>query len=253
MSDAITVRDVAPGPGEYLCVATRAWWTGFLSAPGHRLACIFEQLLTEWVPHDPADDWLWDRRMTGERRWLVGNDDEARALGIDASPRWPTGRWQAAHGDWFGAREASWGFPTPEFLAELPTEPDALLRRLEGAGPGVRGVSKRVAALLRTGRVPAELRAALYAVLDRAPGLAVEAGRNVDGVEGIAFVVEDAGRRTELIVDPDGGAFIGERETVLDVPETGLPPGTVTSETAVRSGISHALGEMPARLSPGGA
>ena len=256
---AIEAWDAPRRPGDYLCVATRAWWTAFMGRPDGegRFAYIAEQLLTEWIPQDPADDWLWDRRMTGEHRWLVGREDEAHALGIDTTPRWPTGRWQAAYGDYFAVRagrpprrrEGSWGLPTAEFFAELPTQPDALLARLPA--PAHRAGSATTARLtyarhmLRTGRVPATVREAIYWPLPRTPGVVVETGQNADHETGVAFVLEDAARRAEMIVNPDGGQFIGERDTVKGVPDTGVPPGTVTSMTSVRVGVAPALGEPP--------
>jgi hypothetical protein len=255
----IEVWDTPRDPGDFLHVATRAWWTAFIGRPEGegRLAYIAEQLLTEWIPQDPAEDWLWDRQMTGERRWLVGSEGEAQASGIDTTPRWPTGRWQAAYGDYFAVRagrpprqrEGSWGLPTAEFFAELPTEPDALLARLESTNPpsrvGYNGPLTNARAMLRTGRVPAALREVTFAALQRLPGVVIETGRNADHGTGVAFVLEDAARRTEMIVNPDGGQFIGERETVKGVQDIGLPPGTVTSTTSVRVGVAPALGEPP--------
>ncbi|MEQ3551046.1 hypothetical protein WIS52_11240 [Pseudonocardia nematodicida] len=248
---AIDVRDDAPvGAGEYRHVTTRAWWSAHMSTPdGKPFVCLYEQLLTEWVPTDPSDDWMWDRRTTGRHEWLAGDEERARAQGLDTGPRWPTGRWRAAYGDYFAAgsgrparpRDASWDLPAPEFLAELPREPDLLRDRLL-ADTGPRHPLATARTLLASGQVPADLRGSLYAVLRTLPGIVVAAAGNADGEPGVAFVADDGPRRQEVVVDPDGGGYLGERQTML-VADFGLAEGAVVSATAVTVGVAPGIGE----------
>jgi hypothetical protein len=72
----IDFHDEPVPPDGYRRLRTRAWWAGFHGLgpeAGGPYTVLVEQVLTEWVPTDPARDWLWDRRFTGEQRWLAGS------------------------------------------------------------------------------------------------------------------------------------------------------------------------------------
>lgn len=257
----IEVRDEHLGPGQHRWVQTRAWWTAFHGLGpelGGPYTVMAEQLLTEWIPADPAQEWLWDRRLTGAQQWLAGSEDDARGHGIDLSPPWPTGQWQAPFGDYFAGesgrpprpREPSWQHPTSEFLAGLPRDPQGLRERLEADSPpprtGYCGPLTYACDVLATGRVPAAVRAALYAALRLVPGVGVTSGQDAVGRAGVAFVHHDEARRAEVIVDPDGGQFLGERDTLNQaLPEHGLPAGTTIAATSVRVAVASALGAAP--------
>ena len=69
--------DQPVGSSQYRYVETHAWWTGF---SGYQ---VFqdENLIRTWVPADPADptkDWMLDRRPTGNRVWIIGDEQQAR-------------------------------------------------------------------------------------------------------------------------------------------------------------------------------
>jgi len=71
-------------------------------------------------------------------RWLSGSERDARDEGFD--PRYAAciGRFLAPHGGFYaeqhgrrpGRRPQGWHNPTPTFLADLPTDPEALRERL---------------------------------------------------------------------------------------------------------------------------
>jgi RNA polymerase sigma-70 factor (ECF subfamily) len=128
----------------------------------------------------------------------------------------------------------SWQTGTPAFLAGLPRDTGALRARLyadtAGQGPSADGEAfTSVADLLRSGLVPADLRAALYRVLATVPGVEItSATASVDGVRGVGLGrLEDGnGLRQEIVVDPGTGDLVGERTVAVRAID-GLAAGTV--------------------------
>src|SRR5262249_13579561 len=155
--------------------------------------------LETWVPANEKDVWLWRRDVTGARKWISGTEAQAKADGIDIDqPGWPEGEWRARCGDWFAADEgrapctepASWGLPDAEFMAALPRDPDKLYDRMR-EDPAGKGQDKdlemlvNAADILRTGLVPADLRAAIYRALAKVPAMQItERVANLDGQKG---------------------------------------------------------------------
>ena len=69
---------------------------------------------------------------------------------------------------------------------------------------------------LRSGVLPADVRSALYRALALLPALVVtERSTNLDGRVGVSYGIVDKelGSRQDIIVDPETGEFIGERES----------------------------------------
>ncbi len=242
------------GPGEYRYIATHAWWMSM----NDRYSYLAENLLETWVPADEKQEWLWRRDVTGARKWVVGTEAQARKDGFPFEGGWPEGEWRAPCGDWFAADEGrapcttpgSWQDPDAAFLASLPRDPGALYDRLradtEGRGkdPDLEMVVY-VADVLRTGLVPADLRAALYRALAKVPDLEItEKVANLDGVKGTAYGISAEGERHDIIVDPATGQFIGERQ----VAEDGfgdIPAGTVMEYTSVTTAVVPEMGLRP--------
>src|SRR5690349_12370578 len=205
-----------------------------------------EQWVRQWIPARP------------EREWLTGSAQEADAEGFDLADAVPTGRYRAAHGDFYAAlddlaprrRPGTWHQPTAEFLARLPRDPQALLARLCADGPEGRTAAQpfaRAVGALRSGLVPADLRAALYAALVALPAVSVEGNAtDLDGNARMALVHDDGPTRTELLVDPDDGSFAGECDTLRTASRLGLAVGTVVLCTTVVSRVVDTLGGLPA-------
>ncbi|WP_433664117.1 hypothetical protein ACQPW1_19500 [Nocardia sp. CA-128927] len=150
------------------------------------------------------------------------------------------GEWRAACGSWsyMGVNvdkpacrpiEGEWHRPTPDFLAALPRDPDALLAKLkEGPSPDAK-ISPELDAFgdaqefLSTGRVPKDLRAVLHQALLRMPGIKVEENvPNLDGRKGTALGFVDGTRYlpqgtelNEIIIDPVSEQIIGTRNTMV--------------------------------------
>lgn len=98
---------------------------------------------------------------------------------------------------------------------------------------------------LRTGRVPADLRAALYRALLLLPGVEIGEADDQDGTRRICLAVDDGVRRNEIFISSADGQFAGERATLTrDV--RGLAAGTVTTDTVVSVALVGALGQLPA-------
>ncbi|WP_160669330.1 hypothetical protein [Pseudarthrobacter sp. ATCC 49987] len=96
-----------------------------------------------------------------------------------------------------------------------------------------------ITAALRTGVIPADLRAAFYKAAAFIPGVTVvDKQATIDGRTGIAIGIPspDGGSRQETIIDPTTGLMIGERNVLLkDYP--GFPAGTVMTWTSVRTSV----------------
>ncbi|CAL9539845.1 hypothetical protein SUDANB95_04174 [Actinosynnema sp. ALI-1.44] len=240
-------------PGGYRYVATRAWWMA-TSGEFSRLA---ENLLETWAPADEKAEWLLRRDVTGNQQWVVGTAERAKAAGIDAEGGWPEGEWRARCGGFFAepgkecAERGSWQHPTAEWQASLPTDPDALFKRLGDDAPdNDRGDAELLvyaADALRSGLVRSDVRANIYKALAKLPGLQVtEQQANLGGRLGTALGIDDGDLRQDIIIDPETGQFIGERQvTTSDMDQ--FKAGTVLSFTAVETGVVERMGDKPAR------
>lgn len=235
----MTVTDPVVGPGEYRYVETHSWYSAEgESAPGVPYAYLGEEVSQVWVPAEVDQEWTQVRTSTGNVQWITG---DRPAVPVDP-PSSETLR--APRGAFYGPVEGGWQTPDPAFLASLPRDPAALYRRLSADAPdNGRGDAEKLvyaADALRTGWLPADVRAALYRALARLPGLTItDETANLDGRRGIALGVKDpVGSIDEIIIDPGTGAFIGERETD--------PDGVVRGYTAVTLGVATTAGVMPA-------
>jgi hypothetical protein len=254
-ADRVAAVDEPLGPGEYRYIATHAWWMATMDEYSY----LAENVLETWVPADRTQEWLLRRDVTGARMWVSGTEEEARADGLPIDePSWPEGEWRAPCGDFYAAEagdepcrgEGGWQRPTPEFLAAIPTDTERLYDRLRRDTAG-RGSDENlemvvyVADALRTGLVPAELRAAMYRVLAKVPGIQItEQVANLDGRRGTAYGISAGGHRHDIIVDPASGQFIGERQ-IAEEGRDDLPDGTVTSSTSVTMSVVPAMGARP--------
>jgi hypothetical protein len=255
-ADKVNSVDEPLGPGQYRYIATHAWWMSSMD----KYSYLAENLLETWVPADEKQDWLWRRDVTGARKWVSGTEAKAKAAGWTSvdEPGWPEGEWRAPCGDWFATDEGkkpcatpgTWQTPNAEFMASLPRDPDQLYDRLRKDTAG-RGNDENmemlvyVADMLRSGLVPADLRAALYRTLAKVPGLEItEQVANLDGQKGTSYGISADGQRHDVIIDPATGQFIGERQVVEEGYEY-VPAGTVTEYTSVTTAVVSGMGARP--------
>jgi hypothetical protein len=245
---------------QYVYVETHAWWMGTYGLHTH----LSEHLHRQWVPARSDREWLLVRELTGARQWLAGSEEDAAADGFDPAEIAPVGRFVARHGLFdlgrhteteldeppcapAPPRRGTWQTPNSTFFAELPRDPGELRARLVVDNPGSWfGPFAAAVNALRTCLVPAPLRQSLYEALLGLPDVSVV--ENVPDLDErkCTALAHDAGRtRTELLIDPDGGQFAGERDTLRTDSRTGLPIGTVISDTAVVTGVVDVLGAPP--------
>jgi hypothetical protein len=265
---AAVTADEPVRPGQYLLVATDAWWMATVHLLGRpdRYRYLEEIIIREWIPPNLADDWFMERENTGGRIWIEGSEEQAARAEVEITGPWPTGRWRAPYGDFFAASagqppgppaEPRWEKPTPEFLAALPRDPAPLLDRLQANGPpdspGCRRAFRHTADLLRSGLIAAELRVALYEALLTLPGIElVEPGPALapgagagpwpePGPHAVSLRLDDGPRRDEILIDGDHGYFAGQRGIITqDV--AGLRSGTVTESTTVTTTVVDSVG-----------
>lgn len=259
-ADRVGASDPPVGPGQYRYVGTRAWWMGMGAPNGKMLAVLEENLIEQWAPAEFDQEWMQRRQTTGNRKLLLGTEEELKASGMLDGRGHVEGEKRARCGDFYAAdegrepctREGAWQVPTPAFLASLPKDPRQLYDRLRadtaGRGPGPdEEMLVYVADVLRSGTVPADVRANLYRVLAMVPSIEItDRAANLDGKVGVAFGIGDEEDRKEIIIDVATGQFIGERETAGDDID-GIEPGTVISFTSVETAVVDKIGVAPAK------
>lgn len=194
----------------------------------------------------------------GQRQWLQGSEADLPALGVDPDDRQLDVR-RARCGDFHPEEdlepcewEGGWQNPTPEFVADLPSDPRELYDELlevaeeDGEDPSMT-VLDFVDDAIQRGLLPAGLRANLYRALAFVPELQIsDRGVNLDGRVGIGLGVDRGGWRQELIIDQETGQYLGGRLiTARDFPDA--PAGTVMSYTSLSTAVVDRIGAEPGR------
>ena len=143
-------------------------------------------------------------------------------------------------------------------LLRLPTNVNALWQLLyREARPGSAAWKRHemfteIGDLLREDPIPAKVRAALYLVAARIPGIQVLGlTRDAIGRPALAVALNDTlyGERSELLFDPKTSALVGERSVVVKPPPAyHVKPGTVhEGATYITAGIVERIGQVPSR------
>jgi hypothetical protein len=240
-------------PGEYWYV--KSIWT----VPGVQVA----------MPSGRGEDTIAGALSTYERQAWIGLDRPGRVESHVVGPI--TFLSAAARRQWIRAgrpRELpgyNGSLPVNAFiepyqkLLRLPTNVDALWQLLyREAGQQSSAAWKRhemfteIGDLLREDPIPAKVRAALYRVAARIPGIQV-LGLTHDGIgrPALAIALNDTldGMRSELLFDPKTSRLLGERSVVVKPPPSyHVKPGTVhEGATYVTSGIVERIGQVPGR------
>lgn len=233
-STTITTSDPAVGAGQYLEVATHSA-VAIAGGAGTFLASQDGQL---YVPADTGSTWVWVREPEAVVKTFGAASEQAAADTTRAKGEYV----RADGGDFYGGAPAV----SPTELKDLPRDPAALLRHIYTVTNG-QGRSRDGEALvwiadtLRSGIVPADLRAALYKAAAGIPGVKITAQQaNLDGRSGFAIgYTESDGSRQELIIDPTSGLVIGEREVVTGEAAKGfrVPDGTAIEWTAITTTV----------------
>ncbi|MET7434551.1 CU044_5270 family protein [Streptomyces flaveolus] len=136
--------------------------------------------------------------------------------------------------------ERSLNAPSYDYLKTLPTDPDALLKKIyeetkgRGNSPDQQAFTT-VGDLLKEQLAPAKLNAALYRAAAKIPGVVVvDHAQDAAGREGIALahVDQQSGDRTEWIFDRKTYTYLGSRAVQVKQVDD-IKPGTVLERTAV--------------------
>lgn len=244
---ALETSDPVVKPGQYLAVSTtaayeRSAWVTAEASDGEQNSLGYflgSQDHTLYIPADPSAVWVWEREASIPVQTFGPLSEEAAAQSDD-------GPW--AQKQVWTARGGSWGdggpSPTADSWRQLPTEPSSLLEHIEAVTKGQGSAPEHqvivwIADALRTGTVPADVRANLYRAAALLSGVAIVTDEvNLDGRTGVAIGIAagDGGERTEIIIDPRDGQLIGEQVVTL-VPHGEIPAGTAIARTAVTTTV----------------
>lgn len=253
---SIENSDPVLAPGQYLRVTTTAVY-GTTAGISDSESTVFLYTSSDslYVPADRNDNWVWVRGI--DKPYKTFGPASERA----AEAYWAVVSKKGADHEEFvrapkGAFYSSENPQSPDRLAALPRDPSALLNYIHKATIG-QGNSPDGEALvwiadtLRSGVVPAELRAALYNAAAMIPGVEItEKQANLNGSTGIAIgrLEKVNGIRQDLIIDPNTGQLIGEREVLTrGYGPDGFPAGTVIAWTAITTTIVESAPEGGSR------
>lgn len=230
---AATTQPIAR-PGQYIHVTTVAEGLDFAGHIAYR---------------DPGITDLWlpaDGRGLGYIRTTVGQpifqrDGDAERL--RASGMWPADVGTTTVSSFTSADRLKDNLVTPSYayLASLPTDPHDLYNQLAGyvrachCGQGFsQQMLDTVATMLANGTPTTALRAALYQVASRIPGVSLTAATTtLNGRTGTAVGFTSEGVRSEVIFDPTTGTYLGQRDTWLHPdPEHEIGPDGLSGQTS---------------------
>lgn len=243
-ASAIVTVDPVLKPGQYLEVRTSG--VHLVDGQSGDITASFQYGSEDalYLPADTDEDWVWVR---GPQKLVntFGKDSEAVAeewwQDVSSSASFETGDILRAPGGAFYGGSPGAGL---DDVDALPRDPYRLLNYIYRVTLGT-GPSPDTQALvyiadhLRIGAVPADLRAAMYQAAAMIPGVRfVDDQATLNGTTGVAIGrVENAwGTRFEIIIDPDTGAFIGNREVLLNDAD-GVPAGTAFEWSTVTTTI----------------
>lgn len=237
----IKTTDPVVNPGQYLRIkSTNVWGTYTTEQDGSQYRWLDTEKSGMFIPADRSAEWVWQRSGRVPTTFFdAKSKDYVLKQNIQPYPELLRARNGAFYGSsgWWDATDVS----------KLPRDPHRLLNSIYkqtlGTGQSVDGAAFGfIADLLRTGVVPADLRAALYKAAAMIPGVTVTEGQaNLDGRTGVAIGRLETGpaqTRQDLIIDPGTGLLIGER-SVLTQAQEGIPAGTATTWTAIETSVSN--------------
>jgi RNA polymerase sigma-70 factor (ECF subfamily) len=240
----IKTADPVVNPGQYLKIqSSNLWGTFSTDEDGKQYQWLDTENMTMYIPANRSDEWVWER---SGRIPTVFFDEASReheqTLQYDGPKEHVL---RGPNGAFYGSAPDQSGFPSPEYLASFPRDPYLLLnnifKKTIGHGQSIDGEALVfIADLLRAGVVPADLRAALYKAAALIPGVTVtDEQATLNGRKGIAIgrVEEVSHTRQDIIIDPQTGLLIGERQ-VLTQAQGIMPAGTAITLTTIETSVS---------------
>jgi hypothetical protein len=232
----------------------------------HYDACSTTPPIQMTCPAAPPDDWEFSVLVPHTREIWVAPDGSGRLLVKRGEPRFlgpqDKAEWEAVGRPQLDRPRTSDETFGPDGLSytdfsEYSLDPDELYDQIrskaEGYGPSTDAeMLVLVGDLLRETVAPPELRAALFRVAARIPGVEL-VGESTDpaGRKGVAVArtSDDAGflERNELIFDPHTSELLAERQFLLErVDWIDAEPGTLIGYAVyLESGIVDSTSERP--------
>ena len=238
----IQTSDPVVGPGQYLRIdSNNVWLSSSTDETGKTYSWLDTETGTMYIPADRSGEWVWLRSARTPTTFF---DEEARAYAETTHTNLQGQELRGPEGRFYGPADNGTA-PSEEYLNDLPRDPYKLLnsiyKRTIGQGRSVDGQALVfIADLLRTGIVPADLRASLYKAAALIPGVTItDTQANLDGRTGIAIgrIENASSMRQDIIIDPDTGLLIGEREITLE-PLDKIPAGTAITLTSIETTVS---------------
>lgn len=246
----ITYADPAVGPGQFRFIQQRTW-TGGPANPRNGDNHLTDSTRQVWRPALWTDLWQsheWvdgtlDAKAVNGTITAVG-DEQKFHLDIGDSKA-PCGDFDSTHPGVTGhppcvGQHGSWSSPTPDWIAALPTSWQQLAARLTVDAAQTHLSPVQLAALaLKSGLLPASTRSALYRALSSLPGVyGLSSATNLDGRTGLALGLDTGDTSDQIVVDPAGGQFLGERRFDRKT-------GAVSTFSAMRYAVVDGLGVSP--------
>lgn len=235
--DTIRTADPVVRPGQYLAITTDHVNLNSDISGDTQLRWLDRGTDTTYIPYDRHDEWSLVRSPE-EPVDYFSPAAKTRALLQYASTR----ALYDGKNELIRGRDGNfYGTPADEAdFAALPRDARVLLNRIYrttlGQGQSPDGEALEwIAGQLRTGIVPADLRAAMYRAAALIPGVTVTEKETVlDGRTGVAIgrVEPATGARVEIVIEPQTGLMIGERRVATRT-GYGIPAGKVTESSAV--------------------
>lgn len=212
--------NLAVGPGQFLASKThsRDRVCGLTECEP------FETTFDVYVPAELDREWVLQR----------GRSDSADPGELETL--------RAPRGEFYGP-----GSPW-ELIPEIPSDAAAAYAWIDSQSNGGSASRDeenfvRIVDILTTGLVPAAQRAALLDALASIPGVAATDGvENLDGISGVAIGRNEPlrnGSRQEIIIDPNTGQVIGERQ-ITGLAFFGVGSGEVWSLSAIATSVVDA-------------
>ena len=232
----ITTSDPVVGPGQFLKINTSAVY----ATTGQGVLWLAPSTYVVYSPHNPDDEWVLERH-TLKPTTFFGEGAEAAAMA-----EWALTEGEETTNGIFRENGGS-RWTRVEETATMPRDAQKLYDYLYatyqgGSNSPDENAWVRITDLLRTGTVPADLRAALYGAAVLISGVeVVDDSATLNGRTGVALGRVEPSRdaRQDIIVDPDTGELIGERE-VLTADRGAVPAGTAIASTTVETSVVSA-------------
>jgi RNA polymerase sigma-70 factor (ECF subfamily) len=236
---AISTSDPIVGTGQYLEVSSTMISTAFGETEDHVQGDYqYRASSALYIPADESDNWV-RVSQPGTLEATFGPISRAVAAKTFTTKRTKPEIVRAPNGEFYGSRNI---FDSDGW----PRDPYRLLNRIYlltlGTGPSADGEALVfIADALRQGTVPADLRAAMFEAAAMIPGVTItEDEATLDGHTGVAIGRYEEGwnARQEIIIDPDTGLLIGEREVLLKAyDDSEIPVGTVLRWSTVSTRV----------------